>query len=351
MEFKSLSDLIRYAESAFALKFYSGSAVLFLTTCDIEWLEGFGVEFEMPHKAPTYAKGYVEVTLATRSSAATVPAGTYLVDPVTGLEYMTLVETSISSSNSRLRIVATSSGTMYNLSVGALLEWRDSAPTGLDESIEVVGTGGIYGGYSTTVVINGIPQEWGETAEEYRERLLYRERNPSHGGSVGDYKQWAERFDSVSKAYVIPNNPNVNSVTVVLANYHYEEIAVHPDDVQKVEDYILAESRRVATADPRVFSATVAEFTVNANVAPFNSEVKESVNAAAAAFFAAKNPGTTSYFDDLITYVRSNSLATTFAITSATKGTNPVSVFALSLDADNEVGEIAKVTFNFSNGG
>lgn len=381
MEFKSLSDLIRYAESAFALKFYSGAAVLrkgvlkiiaavlggmtymisllckriwknrFLTTCDVEWLDGFGVEFELPHKAPTYAKGYVKVTLATGSSTATVPAGTYLVDPVTGLEYMTLVETSISSSNSRLRIVATSSGAMYNLSVGALLEWRDSAPTGLDESIEVVGTGGIYGGYSTTVVINGIPQEWGETAEEYRERLLYRERNPSQGGSVGDYKQWAERFDSVSKAYVIPNNPNVNSVTVVLANYHYEEIAVHPDDVQKVEDYILAESRRVATADPRVFSATVAEFTVNANVAPFNSEVKESVNAAAAAFFAAKNPGTTSYFDDLITYVRSNSLATTFAITSATKGANPVSVFALSLDADNEVGEIAKVTFNSSNGG
>ena len=78
MEFKSLSDLIRYAESAFALKFYSGAAVLrkgvlkiiaavlggmtymisllckriwknrFLTTCDVEWLDGFGVEFELP---------------------------------------------------------------------------------------------------------------------------------------------------------------------------------------------------------------------------------------------------------------------------------------------------------------
>ena len=72
MEFKSLQDLIRYVDSAFALKFYSGAAVLrkgvlkviasviggslymisllckriwknrFLTTCEVSALDGFG---------------------------------------------------------------------------------------------------------------------------------------------------------------------------------------------------------------------------------------------------------------------------------------------------------------------
>jgi uncharacterized phage protein gp47/JayE len=379
MEFKSLSDLIRYAENAFAVKFYSGAAVLrkgvlkiiasilggmtymisllckriwknrFLTTCDVEWLDGFGVEFELPHKAPTYAKGYVNVSFLSGSSMDVVPAGTYLIDPLTGLEYFTLVAQTVTPVDPRIRIVATEPGAYHNLSAGAILEWRDSAPTGLADSVEVAADG-IFGGFSTVVAIDGVDQVWGETAEEYRQRLLKRERNQPQGGSVTDYELWAERFDFVTKAYVVPQEPNVNSVTVALADYHYNEIVVHPDDVQKVENYILAKSRRVATADPRVFSVTVANFDVKASIVPFNEEVQNSVSLAVKAFFAEKYPGTVSYFDDLIFYVRSNSLATQFSIASVKKGNIQVDSFALDLDADNSVAEVAKVSLTFSNG-
>lgn len=379
MEFKSLSDLIRYAESAFALKFYSGAAVLrkgvlkiiasviggmtymisllckriwknrFLTTCDVEWLDGFGVEFELPHKAPTYAKGYVNVSFLTGSTTATIPSGTYLIDPLTGLEFFTLVGYSVGPGFTKIRIVAVQPGSDYNLSAGAVLEWRDSAPNGLADSVEV-DEYGIFGGFSTNVSIDGVDQIWGETAEEYRQRLLERERNPPHGGSVADYEIWAERFDFVSKAYVVPNEPNANSVTVALADYHYEQISVHPDDVNKVKNYIVAKSRRVATADPRVFSVTVANFECSATVSPFNEDVQSSVRSAVDAFFAEKYPGTTTYFDDLIFYVRSNSLATQFSITSLKKGNSPVSTFSLDLDPNNEIAEVAKVSLNFSNG-
>ena len=379
MEFKSLSDLIRYAESAFALKFYSGAAVLrkgvlkiiaavlggmtymisllckriwknrFLTTCDVEWLDGFGVEFELPHKAPTYAKGYVNVSFLAGSTTATIPAGTYLIDPLTGLEFFTLVGYSVGSGSTKIRIVAVHPGSDHNLSASAILEWRDSAPTGLADSVEVA-TDGIFGGFSTVVAIDGVDQVWGETAEEYRQRLLNRERNPPHGGSVADYEMWAERFDFVSKAYVVPNEPNANSVTVALADYHYEQISVHPDDVDKVKNYIVAKSRRVATADPRVFSVTVANFECSATVSPFNEDVQNSVRLAAESFFAEKYPGTTSYFDDLIFYVRSNSLASQFTITSLSKDENPVDSFSLALDPDNSVAEVAKVSFVFSSG-
>lgn len=378
MEFKSLSDLIRYAESAFAVKFYSGAAVLrkgvlkiiasvlggmtymisllckriwknrFLTTCDIEWLDDFGVEFELPHKAPTYSKGYVKVSFLTGYSSASIPAGTYLVDPLTGHEYFTLVAQSVSTNSKKIRIVATEPGD-YNLSAGTILEWRDTPPSGLADSVEA-DEYGIFGGFSTTVVIDGVDQVWGETAEEYRQRLLKRERNQPHGGCVTDYELWAERFDFVTKAYVIPQEPNENSITVALADYHDAAIALHPDDVSKVENYILAKSRRVATADPRVFSVTVANFEAGATVAPFNEDVQSSVQSAVNSFFAEKYPGTTTYFDDLVFYVRSNSLATQFSITSLKKNNTPAGSFSLDLDPDNDVAEVAKVVMNFSNG-
>lgn len=380
MEFKSLEDIIRYVDTAFALKFYSGASVLrkgvlkvlarvfggslymisllckriwknrFLTTCEVWALDGFGVEFELPHKAPTYAKGYIEVSFETGYSSATVPAGTYFVDPVTKLEYRLILAASISSSNKRVRVVAVNPGADYNASVGVVLEFRDATPTGLASTAEVVGEGGLYGGYSVVVSIDGVDQVWGETAEEYRARLLDRERNPSRGGCLHDYRQWAERFDFVSKAYPIAHVPVENSVCVVLANYKTEQIYIASDDVAKVSNYINSESRRVATADPRVFSATVANFTVKAKVAPFNSEVQESALSALKEFFFSKNPGSVSYFDDVQDYVRSNSLATTFRIDSVTKGGSSVSSFSLALDAANSIGEVAKITADFSNG-
>ena len=380
MEFRSLQDYIRYMEYAFALKFYSGSSVLrkgvlkiiasvigaalymvslicrsvwkktFLTTCDDADLDGYGVEYEMPHKAPTFAKGYVKVKLASGYSSASVPAGTYLIDPVTNLEYVVLLTVAVATDNLQLRVVAVSSGSEYNLSDGIELQWRDSTPTGLENTVEVVGEGGVYGGYSVPVAINGVVQQWGESADEYRERLLFRKRNPPRGGCITDYKQWAERFDFVTKAYVVPNSPEVNCVSVILANYHTQEIEVQPDDVEKVSGYILSDVRRVATADPRVFSATVADFVINASVVPFNSEVRLSVEDAVKSMLENNNPGSSIYFDDVVEYVKSNSLATSFTILSVTKNGSPVSLFSLTLDADNEIGEVARCSFNFSNG-
>ena len=381
MEFKSLQDLIRYVDSAFALKFYSGAAVLrkgvlkvlasvfggalymisllckriwknrFLTTCEVSALDGFGVEFELPHKAPTYAKGYAEVTLATGSSSATVPAGTYLIDPLTRLEYRTLLSASISSTNKQIRVVAATAGGDYNADVGTVLEFRDATPAGLESTCTVAGEFGLFGGYSTVVSIDGVDQVWGETAEEYRERLLYRERNAPMGGADSDYKIWAERFDFVSKAFVIPHQPNVNSVCVVLADFHTQQIVVDPSDVAKVSNYINAPARRPATADVHVFSATVANFAISATVAPYNDEVFQSVNAAFEAMLKNFGPGSTPLlFQQAEDYVRNNSIAETFTIDSVTKNGNVVTMFSLDLYPGTQVGEVAKIATTFTSG-
>ncbi len=381
MEFKSLQDLIRYVDSAFALKFYSGAAVLrkgvlkvlasviggslymisllckriwknrFLTTCEVSALDGFGVEFELPHKAPTYAKGYAEVALAEGSSSATVPAGTYLIDPLTRFEYRTLLAASISSTNNQIRVVAAAAGGDYNADTGTILEFRDATPTGLESTCTVAGDLGLYGGYSTVVSIDGVDQVWGEPAEEYRERLLYRERNAPQGGADSDYRIWAERFDFVSRAFIVPQQPYVNSVCVVLANFHTSQIVVDSSDVAKVYNYINAPARRPVTADVRVFSATVAEFDIFATVAPFNDEVFKSVDAAIASLFKDRGPGSAVLlFQQVEDYVRNNSIAVTFAINSVEKNGSNVTMFALDLYPDSEIGEVAKITTTYSNG-
>ena len=381
MEFKSLQDLIRYVDSAFALKFYSGAAVLrkgvlkvlasviggslymisllckriwknrFLTTCEVSALDGFGVEFELPHKAPTYAKGYAEVTLASGSSSATVPAGTYLIDPLTRLEYRTLLSASIYSSNKQIRVVAAAAGGDYNADVGTVLEFRDAIPAGLESTCTVTGEFGLFGGYSTIVSIDGVDQVWGETAEEYRERLLYRERNAPQGGAVSDYKIWAERFDFVSKAFPVPQQPNVNSVCVVLANFKTSQIVVDSSDVAKVSSYINAPARRPATADVRVFSATLAEFEITATVAPYNDEVFQSVNAAIDSLFRDYGPGSTALlFQQVEDYVRNNSIAGTFSINAVTKNGTAVTMFSLDLYPNSQIGEVAKISTEFQNG-
>ena len=378
MEFKSLQDLIRYVDSAFALKFYSGASVLrkgvlkviasviggslymlsllckriwknrFLTTCEVSWLDGFGVEYELPHKAPTYARGTVKVALASGSSTASVPAGTYLIDPLTNLEYRTLLSASVTASSLQIRVVAVSPGSDYNVDAGTVLSWRDATPTGLEDSCEVVK---LYGGYSVAVSIDGVEQVWGESAEEYRQRLLYRERHQPHGGCDSDYKIWAERFDFVTKAYVIPNSPHANSVSVILANYHTPEIELPFDEVEKVSAYIKSASRRVLTADVRVYSVNVANFAVTASVMPNNEDVKDSVRNAINAFFMEKNPGTSALFDQVIDYVRSNSLAESMTINSVMKDGNLVSSFILDYDPDLSIGEVGKVTMNFVSAG
>lgn len=376
MEFKSLQDLIRYVDSAFALQFYSGASVLrkgvlkvlasviggslymisllcrkiwknrFLTTCDAEALPGFGVEFSLPHKSPTYSRGYVDVVLASGSTSASVPLGTYLVDPITNREYRTILSTEISESNASIRVVAASAGADYNADEGTELQWRDSTPTGLEDTCEVSG-GGLFGGYSVDVSIDGIIQQWGESAEEYRARLLERYRNPPHGGSESDYKQQAERFDFVSKAFVIPCQPEAGYVCVMLANFNTEQIAVQSDDVSEVEDYICSQARRVITANVLVFSVTPVDYTIRAGISPNNQEVQESVDSALKAFFADTKPGTSVLFENLSDYVRANSLATSFDVLAVMRNGVAVSSFSLDFDPENSLGEVAKITTQY----
>lgn len=371
MEFKSLPEMIRFMEQQLVMNFYNGrSAVIrkgvlkvlasvlgaalymlhlvakrmwknrFVHSCDIDALDGFGAEYAIPHKPPVYAAGYVSVELS--SGTASLPSGTLLLDEVTKKEYKTVNDVALSIGSNNVRVMASEPGAESNVSSGTELVFIDSVPSNVGYSAEVVGDG-IVGGKSVDVVIGGNTEQWGESAEDYRARLLNRIQNPPHGGSANDYKLWAERFNFVSKSFVFANYPNSNSVVVACANFVEGETPVVDDaHINEVNAYVNADDRRPVTADIRVMSVTPVKYVINATCSPFNDDVKRSVTNSLKTLLQNAGPKTSIDFNQVEVYVLSNSSAKSFSINSVQKysGSVPVSVqsfdFVLSIPQSKE---------------
>ena len=386
MEFKSLKDFVRIVENSLAVQFYGlpgGSvsvlrktvlkvlaAVLggclymlslvekriwrnrFVTTCEVSALDGFGVEYGCPHKVPLAATGYARVTLAAGASSATIPQGTILVDSSSNVEYEVTFNSVVTSSARNVAIKAVVPGFESNIDDGVSLTFRDGDIAGVASMASLDVSGGVL----FKVEIDGNVQDWGETAEDYRARLVNRVQNPVSGANKNEYWRQATRFQFVTDAFVIPNEPNANSVSVAIANFYDQNISVAEDKVSEVRFYMTDEVRREIGADVRVFSVTPSNVEINAKITPYSDAVKDSVTAAITQFMRKAAPGRTVFFDDLILAVRSNSLAQTFAITSVKKGGNVVSNIALALSVPSDpsedvTAEVAKCTVNLTNGG
>lgn len=385
MEFKSLKDLVRIVENALAVQFYGlpegqttvlrktvlkvlaavlGGALYmlsliekkiwknrFCSTCDVSALDGFGVEYGMPHKAPMSASGYVSVVLEDGASSVLIPKGTVLTDTSSSLEYEVAENTTIAAVSGNVFVKALENGASTNLEEGVELEFRDDPIEGV-EAIYAIDVGG---GVAEGVEIDGDVKVWGETAEEYRARLLNRIQNPVNGGSRDDYWRWATRFQFVTDAFVMPNQPNVNSVSVAIANYNSEFIYCSPDQVTEVSNYMTDDVRRPITADVRVFSVTPVNVEISAKLTPYNDSVKQSVQAAVNQYLRTVKPGSVVSFEQLNLVVLSNSTAETFKTIAAKKSGDAVQNLSFALTFPVTTGgsvtaEVAKCTFKFTDG-
>lgn len=373
MEFKSLNDLVRIVENGLAVQFYGSSASVlrkgvlkvlayvfggalylisliakriwknrFISTCDDAALDGFGEEYGIPHKPEQKAEGYVEVTLASGVSSVEIPEGTYLVD-VSGLEFVTNSTTTVTVASNLVAVTANKAGDVYNLFDGEPLSFRDSSIAG----VEKMTASSIDGGVSVNVLVDGEPQLWGETALEYRERLLNRVRNQPHGGNKNDYWQWAMSFVPVTDCFVFPSTPNTNSVSIAVANYNDVNFAISQDKINAISSYINDDGRRPITADIRVFGVTPVEVKIEASAIPYSMAVRNSVIYALKSFFRKFAPGSSISIDDLSVEIKANSMVSSFAITKAyiKSGGAWISVNAIqmALDSSNEIAQFAKI--------
>ena len=205
----------------------------------------------------------------------------------------------------------------------------------------------IEGGKSIEVLIDGNVQLWGETALEYRNRLLARVRNQPHGGTKNDYWQWAMSFAPVTDCFVFKNAPNSNSVGVVVANYNDDDFSISQDVISSISNYINDDSRRPITADVRVFGVTPVELKLKASVVPYSSASRESVIYAIKSFFRKMEPGTSISKENLSVEIRSNSSVSSLVFVEARVKQggqwNIVESIQMAFDPGNEIAQMAKI--------
>lgn len=302
MSFKvpSLADVSRTIENGFSSAFYGKSGTLrvgvlkvlsrvvaggcylpilfcqyifrnsFIDSCDVENLVRFGGWYNIPHKVASPARGQVFISF---TKSATIPANTILVDNNTGDEFRLLKSVSGEADSMKYGdVVALVVGQHGNRSSTetTILSLRD----GDIDGVSSIRTNTLKGGASFDVAINGSTEQWGEDVESYRARLKFRRQHPPMGGADSDYKMWAERFTQVTDAFVFPNFPKTNSVSVLCADYN-SSISLNAAGLNEVREYINSSSRKPNTADVIVASVTPVVLRLQISMKAIGGNVRE----------------------------------------------------------------------------
>lgn len=260
----------------------------FVDSADIDGLVNIGTKHDVTPKPASRSRGVVAVAAAAGTS---IPAGTAFIDPQTQKEYETIASASVAVGNTsvKVQVYALEYGSASNIPEGTALEFRDAEISGV-LSITVA-EGGLYGGVSIDVTVDGVVRQWGEGVEDYRNRVRIREQNQPEGGSKVDYWEWAMRFPQVSSCWVIPNWPATNRVAVFLADFNSDDIILNSVELQEISDYINSDDRRPATSEPLVASVTPVDMSCHIFIPTVNDYTKNSVMNALRAYFKTLGPG------------------------------------------------------------
>jgi len=290
----TLSELISRVEADFSVRFFGTSAPLqrstlkvlarvwamvaylshlylgwiynqaFAHLADPDQLQRHGQEIGLPPKSATFARGVVDFSGLAGPGGITIPAGT-LVQSAAGVEYQTEADTTMpeagpGSGECSANVVAVETGPGGNLAAGSSL----SLVTPIAGVILVSTLLGISGGSSA------------EAPEAYRDRILFKKQNPPQGGAASDYIEWATTVSPVTDAWVFPNFPEANSVTIRVADRSGISPTVGPSVVADVLSCITDPSRKPLTADVRVGPVNPSTVAITAQLAPLSSQVQAS---------------------------------------------------------------------------
>ena len=323
MPFKvpSLAEVNRTVENNFSQAFYGSSGVLramvlkvvskvvagavymavlflsfiwknsFVATADVDGLVREGSKRNMPPKPASPARGYVEISGPAETSIA---AGTVVVDEVFGNEYEILNSVVINEVDEQTGIgVVTAQaysigfGSKYDLPANTVLAFRD---IDIEDVTIKVAEGGLYGGVSVDVVVDGVGKQWGETVEDYRNRLKKRVQNQTAGGNDVDYWEWAMSFSEVSDCFVVPNYPVTNFVLIFCADFRSPVIKLNQVILDKISDYVCSNDRRPAASYPFVSNVDPIRVSFVVAIPQLNDFYKNSIVEAVKSYFRTVGP-------------------------------------------------------------
>lgn len=231
----------------------------FALTADSENLDLHGEELGLARRPAAPARGKIVIT---STAAASVIVGA-LFRRGDGIEFRSLVNASRATAGTlTIDAIATTDGKATNTIAGTPLEIV-SGVTG--DALAEVGADGIAGGDEI------------EDDETFRARILFRKRNPPHGGSAADYVLWASEVSGVSRVFVerLWNGCGTVRVFPLMDDLYANGIAPAPE-IARVSDYI----ETVRPAGAYVTVAAPSPVTVNVeigNLSPDTTAVREAI--------------------------------------------------------------------------
>lgn len=366
MPFKvpSLSEVNRTVENNFSQAFYGSSGVLramvlkviskvvagavymavlflsfiwknsFVATADVDGLVREGSKRNMPPKPASPARGYVEISGPAETSIA---AGTVLIDSVFGNEYEILNSVVINEVDEQTGIgVVTAQaysigfGSKYDLPENTVLTFRDIEIEGV--TIKVA-EGGLYGGVSVDVVVDGVEKQWGETVEDYRNRLKKRVQNQTAGGNGVDYWEWAMSFSEVSDCFVVPNYLVTNIVLIFCADFRSPVIKLNQVILDKISDYICSNDRRPAAAYPFVSNVEPIRVSFVVAIPQLNDFYKNSIVEAVKSYFRTVGPNQSFSAESIRQAILANGGVSEAVVSGfQVKGTSVAGAYTLQID-------------------
>lgn len=148
----------------------------------------------------------LEISVTVITQTGSLPGGTQLLYPSTGVVYRTTAAAPLDASTITLNARASSdqaggdgSGTVGNLAPGSVLEFASPPATIVR---------------AATVDATAVEGAAGEAVEVYRDRILSRFRRRPQGGAYADYEQWGETAAGVRAVYPYTGAPGEVDVYV-----------------------------------------------------------------------------------------------------------------------------------------
>lgn len=205
-------------------------------------------------------------------------------------------------------------GSLYTLDNGAVLSIGTTpvtvtaVDTGADTNVESGETITLVGDFVNVTSIVASESETGtdaETDDEHRVRVLYRLRNPSHGGNGADYVRWATDVAGVGAAWAVPAPLGEVHVAIVTEDdSSAANLAPTSDLIGAVQNHI--DARAPAHATVEVGSPTIVEVTVDLSISPDTPENRTAAQEAIVALYKAKRETNATIYQNVLDAVVAN---------------------------------------------
>jgi len=208
-----------------------------VTAPDLDSLLLHGDEFGIPIRPATPAQG--RITITADASGVQAQAGAIL-QRLDNVEYVVVDGGGRSNAGTlQLAVISVSDGKVNNAIEGTPLTFV-SGVTSAGAPTAAVGPGDIALGSDV------------EDIESYRARILFRKRNPPHGGAASDYVMWAEAVSGVSRVFVerLWNGPGSVRVFFLMDD-------VYPNGIPGAADVVRVRNH-IDTVKPAGVELTVA---------------------------------------------------------------------------------------------